>query len=187
MTLLQMLYWVVSSIKRWYWSYGPVHLYKYVSSDFDNVCCWWMCWLLFKNAVASSEVILAEVFVVVEFLLMSSVGVVCRLLLSTGCQRAACSVIGKNCMLVSWIAFVLIAFDCVQFICSESTFVLADWRMPNNWTISENVVVAGLLIESWETDAPRVPTYINQPLPCTYCLRLPVFPKFEFAGIPIFL
>ena len=47
-----------------------------------------------KNSVASSEVILAEVFVVVvKFLLMSSVGVVCRLLLCTGCQRAACSVI----------------------------------------------------------------------------------------------
>ena len=53
-----------------------------------------------KNAVASSEVILAEVLVV-KFLLMSSVGVVCRLLLCTGCQRAACSVIRKNCMLVS--------------------------------------------------------------------------------------
>ena len=41
-----------------------------------------------KNAVASSEVILAEVFVVLKFMLMSSVGVVCRLLLCTGCQRA---------------------------------------------------------------------------------------------------
>ena len=47
-----------------------------------------------KKAAASAEVILAEVFVVVvKFLLMSSVGVVCRLLLCTSCQRAACSVI----------------------------------------------------------------------------------------------
>ena len=53
-----------------------------------------------KNAVASSEVILAEVFVV-KFLLMSSVGVVCRLLLCIDCQPAACSVMRKNCMLVS--------------------------------------------------------------------------------------
>ena len=47
-----------------------------------------------KNAAASAEIILAEVFVVVvKFPLMSSVGVVCRLLLCTSCQRAACSVI----------------------------------------------------------------------------------------------
>ena len=47
-----------------------------------------------KNAAASAEVILVEVFVVVvKFLLMSSVGVVCRLLLCTSCQRAACSII----------------------------------------------------------------------------------------------
>ena len=47
-----------------------------------------------KNAATSAEVILAEVFVVVvKFLLMSSIGVVCRLLLCTSCQRAACSVI----------------------------------------------------------------------------------------------
>ena len=59
-----------------------------------------------KNAAVSAEVILAEVFVFVEkFLLMSSVGVVCRLLLYTGCQCASCSVIrnlyaGKlNCFL----------------------------------------------------------------------------------------
>ena len=55
-----------------------------------------------KNAATSAEVILAEVFVVVvKFLLMSSIGVVCRLLLYTSCQRAACSVIRKNCMLES--------------------------------------------------------------------------------------
>ena len=47
-----------------------------------------------KNAAFSAEVNLAEVFVfVVKFLLMSSVGAVCRLLLCAGCQRAACSVI----------------------------------------------------------------------------------------------
>ena len=47
-----------------------------------------------NDDAAFAEVILAEVFVVaVKFLLMSSVGVVCRLLLCTGCQRAACSVI----------------------------------------------------------------------------------------------
>ena len=68
-----------------------------------------------KTAAASAEVILAEVFVVVvKFLLMSSVGVVCRLLLCAGCQRAASSVIWNNCTLESWIAFVLIAFDCVH-------------------------------------------------------------------------
>ena len=46
-----------------------------------------------KTTVVSAEVILAEVFFVGKFLLMSSVGVVCRLLLCAGCQRAACSVI----------------------------------------------------------------------------------------------
>ena len=47
-----------------------------------------------KNAAVSAKVILAEVFVfVVKFLLVSSVGVVCRLLLCAGCQRVACSVI----------------------------------------------------------------------------------------------
>ena len=47
-----------------------------------------------RNAAASAEVILAEVFVVVViFLLMSSVGVVCRLLPCTSCQRSSCSVI----------------------------------------------------------------------------------------------
>ena len=47
-----------------------------------------------KNAAASAEVIPAEVFVVlVKLLFMSSVGVVCRLLLCTGCQCASRSVI----------------------------------------------------------------------------------------------
>ena len=45
-----------------------------------------------KNAAASAEVILDELFVlVVKFLLMSSVGVVCVLLLCTGCPDAAYS------------------------------------------------------------------------------------------------
>ena len=58
-----------------------------------------------KNAAASAEVILDELFVIVQkILLMSSIGVVYRLLLCTGCQRAACSVIQK-CMQESWIAF----------------------------------------------------------------------------------
>ena len=49
-----------------------------------------------KNAAAFVEVIPAEVFlVVVKFLSMSSVVVVCRFLLCTGFQCAACSVIWK--------------------------------------------------------------------------------------------
>ena len=47
-----------------------------------------------KNAAVSADSVLAEVFVfVVKFLLISSVCVVCRLLLFAGCQRAASSVI----------------------------------------------------------------------------------------------
>ena len=43
-----------------------------------------------KYAAANAEILLDEVCaVVVKFLLMSSVGVVCILLLCTGCQRAA--------------------------------------------------------------------------------------------------
>ena len=49
-----------------------------------------------KIAPASAEVILAEVFVVVvKLLFISSVGIVCRLLLCTDCQCASCSVIWK--------------------------------------------------------------------------------------------
>ena len=83
-----------------------------------------------KKAAVSAEIILAEVFVfVVKFLLMSSVGVVCRLLLCTACQFAACSVILKlyagklNCFLCS---LRLTVYCCS---CSESTFGLADWRI----------------------------------------------------------
>ena len=46
---VEMLYWVVSSIKRWSWSYGLVQIYKYVWTDFDDVYCWRMCWLLFEK------------------------------------------------------------------------------------------------------------------------------------------
>ena len=43
-----------------------------------------------KDAAAHAEILPEEVcVVVVKFLLMSSVGVVCILLLYTGCQRAA--------------------------------------------------------------------------------------------------
>ena len=63
-----------------------------------------------QSAAASAEVFLAEVFVVVvKFLLMSFVGVVCRLLLCSSCQRAACSVIESG-MLENSIAF---CDDCV--------------------------------------------------------------------------
>ena len=47
---VEMLYWVVSSIKRWSWSYGLVHIYRYVWPEFDNVCNWKMRWLLFKKS-----------------------------------------------------------------------------------------------------------------------------------------
>ena len=51
-----------------------------------------------KNAAASAEVFLDELFVIVQkLLLMSSIGVIYRLLLCSGYQRAACSVI-QNCM-----------------------------------------------------------------------------------------
>ena len=47
-----------------------------------------------KNDVASTEVTLVEVFVVVvKILLMSSISVVRRLLLCSGCERAACTLL----------------------------------------------------------------------------------------------
>ena len=132
---------------------------------------------------ASSEVILAEVCVAVKCLLMSSVGVVCRLLLCTGCQRAACSVIWK------WYAGKLNCFLCwlrlTVYICScfKSTSVLADWRLSNTEQFPEMLLlVCSLKVE--KLMLPVFPTYLNLPLPCTYCLRLPVFPKLEFVGIP---
>ena len=116
MIVLEMLYWVVSTIKRWSWSYGSsistimselTLMMSAVEECLD--CC-------SKNAAASAELILAELFVlVVKLLLMYSVGVVCRFLLCTGCQRAACSLIWRNCMQESWITFVLIAFDFAHF------------------------------------------------------------------------
>ena len=111
---VQAFYWVVSSLKRWSWSFGLVHIYKYLWADFDYVCYWRMRWLLFKkcccfcwNNSSSSICFCREISV--------DIGVVCRLLLCAGCQRAASSVIWKNCTLESWITFVLIAFDCVHF------------------------------------------------------------------------
>ena len=128
-----------------------------------------------KNAAASAEVILAEVFiVVVKFLLMSSVGVVCRLLMCTGCQCTPCIVIWKlwavklNCVLC-WLRFIVYSYSS-----PESKFLLADWRMSNTEQFLEILLllVCSLKDAGLQTDDPRTP-YL--PKLTTILYRLPTF------------
>ena len=128
-----------------------------------------------KSAAASAEVILAEFFVVfVKFLLMSSS------VLSVDC----CCVLVVNVLfvllyerIVCWkieLLFCWMRLTVYICSCSESFFVLADWRMSNTERFLEMLLllVCSLKDAGRQPDAPRVP-YLPKPTTTVYLL-----PKF---------
>ena len=121
---------------------------------------------------ASAEVTPSEVIAVVKFLLMSSVGVVCILLLRTGCQGAACSAIWKN------YAGKLNCFftDCV---CLCTNIIIVNqllFLLIGKYQIMiglRKVVVSGLFLENcWLQNWCSLCSvlYLKLPMPWTFCL-----------------
>ena len=132
---LKMLFWAASSIKRWSWSYGLGHIYMYVWTNFDDVCCWRMCWLLIENCCcfwsnSRRTVSCREIRV--------NVFRWCRLYVVAVYWLSTCR-LEWYMKIVCWkveLLFVLTAFDCVQLLLLWINFnigLLANVKILNDY------------------------------------------------------
>ena len=179
-----MLYWVVYSIKRWTWSQGLIHIYKYVWPDFDYVCYWRMRWLLFDKCCCFcwsnscwSVCFCREIFVDVfrRCCLDFCCVLVFNALLVVLYERI---VRLKVELLLCWLRLTVYIWSCF-----ESTLY---WLIRECQILNDFWKYCSCLSARWKMLAdklllPVFPTYLNLPLPCTYCLHFTCFSRIRFC------